>query len=167
MKIHTLEEAFIMELSDIYNAEKQLTKALPKMAKAASDPELARGFETHLRETEGQIERLDRVVELCGIKLKSEKCDAMEGLIAEGDEAVKYTDEGPVRDAMLIAAAQKVEHYEIAGYGTLAELARKLGHDEAAGLLEETLQQEKDTDVKLTELAVGGVNDGALRQAAE
>jgi ferritin-like metal-binding protein YciE len=167
MKIETLQEAFVMELSDIYNAEKQLTKALPKMAKAASDAQLVQGFETHLKETEEQIERIDRLVELCDLKLKREKCDAMEGLIAEGDEVVDMTEEGPVRDAMLITAAQKVEHYEMAGYGSLVELAKKLGLPaQAVQLLQDTLEEEKATDAKLNKLALQGINEKAMRQAA-
>lgn len=166
MKISTLEEAFVHALSDVYSAEKQLTKALPKMAKAASNEELTEGFETHLSETEGQIERLDEVVKLCGIKLEKMTCKAMEGLVEEGNEIIKEIEEGPVRDVMLIAAAQKVEHYEIATYGCLVELARQLGHDDAADLLEETLEEEKATDVKLSEIATGSVNEEAMEAAA-
>jgi ferritin-like metal-binding protein YciE len=167
MKIETLQDAFVMELSDMYNAEKQLTKALPKLAKAASDEKLSQGFETHLKETEGQVERIEKLIELCDIKLKREKCDAMEGLISEGDEVVEMTEEGPVRDAMLITAAQKVEHYEMAGYGSLVELAKKLDlPSEAVQLLQDTLEEEKATDAKLNKLALQSINDQALRQAA-
>lgn len=166
MSIETLEEAFVHELSDIYNAEKQLTKALPKMAKAAANEMLAEGFESHLTETENQVVRIDQVAEICGIKLKRIKCKAMEGLIEEGKEVVEGAEEGPVRDAMLIAAAQKVEHYEIASYGCLVALAEKLGYDKAAKLLIETLDEEKATDVKLSELAVNEVNDEAMQVAA-
>ena len=166
MKIDTLEEAFIHELSDIYSAEKQLTKALPKMAKAATNEMLTEGFETHLEETENQVVRLDQVIESCGIKLKRIKCKAMEGLVEEGKEIMEEIEEGPVRDAMLIAAAQKVEHYEIASYGCLVELAKKLGYEEAAELLSETLEEEKATDEKLNELAVNEVNDEAMQMAA-
>lgn len=166
MKIETLQDAFVHELSDMYNGEQQLTKALPKMAKAATDPKLVAAFETHLRETEGQIELLNRVIESCDIKMVREKCDAMKGLITEGDEIVKSTEESAVRDAMLITAAQKVEHYEIASYGSLVALAEKLGYSEAVGLLQQILEQEKATDRKLNTLAEGGINDKALRQAA-
>lgn len=165
MKIQTLEEAFIHELSDIYSAEKQLTKALPKLAKAATNSTLAEGFQTHLEETEGQIARIDQLVESCGIKLKRIKCKAMEGLVEEGEEIIKEIEEGPVRDAMLIAAAQKVEHYEIASYGTLVEIARQLGYKEVS-LLEETLEEEKATDLKLNQVAISEVNEEALEQAA-
>ncbi len=166
MTIDTLEEAFVHELSDIYNAEKQLTKALPKMAKAAANEMLAAGFETHLTETENQVIRIDQVAEICGIKLKRIKCKAMEGLIEEGKDVIEDGEEGPVRDAMLITAAQKVEHYEIASYGSLVELAKKLGYEEAAGLLAETLEEEKATDEKLNELAINEVNDEAMQVAA-
>lgn len=166
MKINTLEDAFVHALSDIYSAEKQLTKALPKMAKAATNEDLAEGFKTHLEETKGQIERLDQVVESCGIKLKRMTCKAMEGLVAEGQEVIDEIEEGPVRDAMLIAGAQKVEHYEIATYGTLVELAKQLGHDEAADLLTETLNEETATDEKLTDLATTQVNEEAMQMAA-
>src|SRR4051812_41342055 len=121
MKIHSLEEAFVHGLSDIYSAEKQLVKALPKLAKASSNPKLAEGFEKHLEETIGQVERIDQIVEETGIKLERMKCKAMEGLVEEGDETIKEIEEGPVRDVMLIAGAQKVEHYEIATYGCLIE----------------------------------------------
>lgn len=166
MPVKTLQDAFVHELSDMYNAEQQLTKALPKMAEAASDSALADAFETHLKETEGQIAILDRVVEICDIKLKKETCDAMKGLTKEGAEIIDEVDEGPVRDAMLIAAAQKVEHYEIAGYGTLVALAGKLGLTEAADLLGDILDQEKDTDEKLTRIAEDTVNDRAHGMAA-
>jgi len=166
MKITTLEEAFIHGLSDIYSAEKQLTKALPKLAKAASNEKLAEGFLTHLKETEGQIERIDQLVERGKLKLQRMKCKAMEGLVEEGNEVVKEIEEGPVRDAMLIAGAQKVEHYEIASYGTLVELAKKLGYREAAQLLAETLEEEKATDEKLNMIAIKEINDEAMQMAA-
>ncbi len=166
MKIKTLEDLFLHELSDMYNAEKQLTKALPKMAKAASNADLAKGFEMHLKETETHVERLEKVFELCDLKAKREKCDAMEGLIKEGEEIIDDTEEGAVRDAALIGAAQKVEHYEISGYGTLCAIAEKLGHKEAQRLLEKTLNEEKATDQKLNDLALQDVNDEALREAA-
>lgn len=166
MKITSLEEAFIHELSDIYNAEKQLTKALPKLAKAATNPELKQGFEDHLTETEGQVERIENIVEELGLKLKRIKCKAMEGLIEESNEVIQEIEEGAVRDAVLIVGAQKVEHYEIASYGSLVEMAKKLGHDDAAELLEETLEEEKATDEKLSDLAASSVNDEALEMAA-
>ncbi|MNM81789.1 hypothetical protein D3C81_938020 [compost metagenome] len=154
---------FIHELSDIYSAEKQLTKALPKMARASSSPELADAFTVHLEETQGQIERIDQVVETLGIRLKRIKCAAMEGLVEEGKDVIDSIVQGPVRDAALIAAAQKVEHYEIASYGTLAAVAKQLGYKAAVRLLIETLDEERATDEKLTLLAEGGTN----AQAAE
>lgn len=167
MKIETLQDAYIHELSDIYSAEKQLIKALPKMAKAATDPKLAKAFDDHLGETEIQAERLERVAELCEFKLKREKCDAMAGLIEEGRQIIQEVEEGPVRDAMLIAAAQKVEHYEIASYGCLVALSAKLGFPQAAKILDKTLSEEKATDEKLNMLAERSINDRAMRQAAE
>jgi ferritin-like metal-binding protein YciE len=166
MKISTLEEAFIHELSDIYNAEKQLTKALPKLAKAATNEMLTEGFETHLTETEEQVARIEQIIASDGIQLKRVKCRAMEGLIEEGKEIIAEIEAGPVRDAMLIAAAQKVEHYEIAGYGCLVELAKKLGYKNAAKLLATTLEEEKATDEKLNDLAITEVNDEAMQIAA-
>lgn len=165
-KITTLEEAFIHELSDIYSAEKQLTKALPKMAKACTNPTLAGGFTLHLEETQGQVERIDQIVEELGFKLKRITCKAMEGLVEEGDETIKEIEKGPVRDVMLIAGAQKVEHYEIASYGCLIEMAKKLGYKDAAKLLAETLVEEKATDEKLNKIAISNVNDEALKLAA-
>lgn len=166
MKITTIEEAFIHGLSDIYSAEKQLTKALPKMAKAASNPMLVAGFEKHLVETEGQIERIDQIVELLEIKLHRIKCAAMEGLVEEGNETIKEIEKGAVRDVMLIVAAQKVEHYEIATYGGLVELAKQLGYKDAAKLLAKTLEEEKATDIKLNEIATTAVNEEAISHAA-
>ncbi|WP_411834854.1 ferritin-like domain-containing protein [Pseudoxanthomonas mexicana] len=164
MSVKTIEELFIHELSDIYSAEKQLTKALPKLARAASNPDLAAAFEAHLEETQGQIERIDQVVETLDIKLKRIKCAAMEGLVEEGKEIIDSVAAGPLRDAALIGGAQKVEHYEIAAYGTLAALAKQLGYSKALPLLLETLQEEKATDEKLTMLAEQGGNQEAARQ---
>lgn len=166
MKIETLHDAFIHELSDMHNAEKQLTKALTKMAKAANDPRLTDAFETHQEETQNQIEMVEKVFEICETRPKRNKCEAMQGLIEEGNEIIKEVDDGPVRDAMLIAAAQKVEHYEIAGYGSLVALADKLGYGEAADILEEILNQEKETDQKLNMIAEQRINERALRMAA-
>lgn len=165
MAVKSIEELFVHELSDVYSAEKQLTKALPKMARASTNEELAAGFETHLAETEGQIERIDRVVELLDIKLKRIKCQAMEGLIAEGKDVIDEVEAGALRDAALIGAAQKVEHYEIAAYGTLCALGKQLGYTDAVKLLKETLAEEKATDEKLTLLAEGGANQKASRAA--
>lgn len=153
MAIKTAEDLFIHELSDIYSAEKQLTKALPRLARAASNPDLAAAFETHLEETQGQIERIDQVVELLGIRLKRIKCAAMEGLVEEGKEVIEEVEAGALRDAALIGGAQKVEHYEIASYGTLSAIAKQLGYQDAVPLLQATLKEEKATDEKLTILA--------------
>jgi ferritin-like metal-binding protein YciE len=165
-QITTLEEAFIHGLSDIYSAEQQLAKALPKMAKAASNEELASGFEEHLEETKAQIERIDQIVEDLEIDLESMTCEAMKGLVEEDKEVIREVKKGPIRDVMLIAGAQKVEHYEIASYGCLVEIARQLGYEEAVELLEETLEEEKATDEKLTQIAISSVNEEALEMAA-
>lgn len=161
MSVKTMEDLFVHELSDIYSAEKQLTKALPRLAKAADSPKLSQAFESHLEETEGQIERIDQVVELLGIKLKRIKCAAMEGLVEEGKDVIEDVEAGPLRDAALIGGAQKVEHYEIAAYGTLSALAKHLGYKDAIPLLQATLKEEKATDEKLSMLAEGGGNQRA------
>ena len=153
MSVKTLDDLFVHELSDIYSAEKQLARALPRMARAASNPDLAAAFTTHLEETQGQIERIDQVVELMGLRLKRIKCAAMEGLVEEAKEVIDAVEKGPVLDAALIGGAQKVEHYEIASYGTLAALAKQLGQAKAMTLLLATLKEEKATDEKLTMLA--------------
>ncbi len=165
-KITSLEDAFIHELSDIYSAEKQLTKALPKMAKASSNHDLAAGFTSHCDETQGQIERIDQIVDHLGIKLKRVKCLAMEGLVAEGGETIDEVEKGPVRDAMLIVGAQKVEHYEIAAYGGLITIAQALGYDDAVQLLKETLAEEKGADEKLNKVALTEVNQQAVAQGS-
>jgi ferritin-like metal-binding protein YciE len=148
-----LKKIFEEELKDIYWAEKHLTKALPKMAKAASSEDLQAAFEDHLQETEEQVNRLEQVFEICEIKPQAKKCEAMEGLVEEAQDLISEHDEGIVRDAGLIIAAQKVEHYEIAAYGSLRALAQVLGFEDAADLLQETLDEEGQTDKKLTALA--------------
>lgn len=159
MQIKSVEDIFIHLLSDTYSAEKQLTKALSKLSRSAYSDKLTAAFQSHLDETHGQIERIDQVVDSeDGLKLKRIKCAAMEGLIEEANEVIESTDKNEVRDAALIAAAQKVEHYEIASYGTLVTLAEQLGYKKAAKLLKETLEEEKATDVKLTDLAFNNVN---------
>ncbi|APP79276.1 YciE/YciF ferroxidase family protein [Xanthomonas hortorum] len=163
MAIKTIEELFIHELSDIYSAEKQLTKSLPRLARAATEPKLVEAFKVHLEETQGQIERIDQIVELLGIKLKRIKCAAMEGLVEEGREVIEEIEAGPVRDAALIGGAQKVEHYEIASYGTIAAIAKQLGYSDAITLLLATLEEEKATDEKLTLLAEQGSNQKASK----
>lgn len=162
-----LNELFIEELKDIYWAEKHLTKALPKMAKAATSEELRTAFEEHLTVTEGQIERLEEVFELMEMPARAKKCDAMEGLVKESQSVIEDTPKGTsVRDAGLIISAQKVEHYEIAAYGSLAQLAKTMGYQEVANLLNETLEEEKETDQLLTELAVSGINITAENEEA-
>ena len=162
MQIKSVEDIFIHLLSDTYSAEKQLTKALSKLSRSAYSDKLTAAFQSHLDETHGQIERIDQVVDSeDGLKLKRIKCAAMEGLIEEANEVIESTDKNEVRDAALIAAAQKVEHYEIASYGTLVTLAEQLGYKKAAKLLKETLEEEKATDVKLTDLAFNNVNKKA------
>jgi ferritin-like metal-binding protein YciE len=158
MKLNTLKDLLHHELKDLYSAENQLVKALPKMAKAATNEELKAGFEEHLEQTKGHVERLDEIAEMLGIKLTGHKCKAMEGLIEEGAELIGEDAEDSVRDAGLIGAAQRVEHYEMAGYGTARALARQLGHGDIAETLEQTLEEERETDEKLTELAESSVN---------
>lgn len=154
-KIKTLHELFIQEAKDLYSAENQLTKALPKMAKAANDADLKEGFERHLEETRGHLERLERIGKILDFSPKGKKCLAMEGLVAEGEETISEDATPSVKDAALICAAQKVEHYEIAGYGTLRAFAELLGYEEVRELIEETLEEEKATDEKLSEIALG------------
>ncbi|RRS06058.1 ferritin-like domain-containing protein [Aquabacterium soli] len=161
MPIKTVHDLFVHELSDMYSAEKQMTRSLPKMARAAADPQLAAAFEQHLEETQGQVERIDKIVELAGIKLKRIKCVAMEGLIEEAKDTIDEVEKGPVLDAALIGSAQKAEHYEIASYTTLIVLATKLGLDDARKLLSESLAEEKATDEKLGTLATAAKLDEA------
>jgi len=158
MPLTTLEDLLTENLKDLYSAENQLVKALPKMAKAASNPDLRAGFEEHLEQTKTHVERLEQVCKELGVTPKGKKCVAMEGLIEEGKEMIEEDAEDEVRDAGLIAAAQKVEHYEISAYGTARTWAEQLGHDGAAKLLQETLDEEVATDSKLTELATSTVN---------
>lgn len=163
-----LRELFVDSLKDIYWAEKALTKALPKMAKNATTEALVQAIEEHTEVTLKQVERLEQVFELLGEKAVAKKCEAMDGLIKEGEEIMQSTQEGPVRDAGIIAASQKIEHYEIATYGTLCAFAKTLGEDEAAAILEETLTEEKEADVTLTEAAYNSINfDAATEDEAE
>jgi ferritin-like metal-binding protein YciE len=164
MKIETMKDAFIHDLSDIHNAEKQLTKALPKMAEAASGEDLSEAFKNHLKETEEQITKLERVAESCKIKIKRKKCEAMAGLIAEGSQIMKEVEAGAVCDALLIGSAQKIEHYEIASYGFLIAVAKQLDFMDAAEILQDILNEEKQTDEKLNQLALSGVNEEAAQQ---
>lgn len=156
-----LKDLFMHGLKDIYYAENQITKALPKMAEQATAAALRKGFEDHLKETKEQIKRLDQVFELCGEKAQGEKCPAIEGIIKEGEEMMTEIKDGETRDAAMIAAAQAVEHYEIARYGTLIAWAEMLGMKEAQNLLRDTLAEEKDTDAKLNRLAEDKLNKKA------
>jgi ferritin-like metal-binding protein YciE len=162
MKHESLRDLYVDELKDLYSAEHQLLVALPKMAKAASEPKLRQAFEHHLEETRGHVERLEKVCKKLDANPKGKKCKAMEGLIEEGKEVIDGNFEAPVRDAALIAAAQRVEHYEMAGYGCVRTYARLLGDDIGAGLLEKTLHEEGAADKKLTDLAETVINDEAL-----
>jgi ferritin-like metal-binding protein YciE len=155
-----LRDLYIDELKDLYSAENQLVKALPKMAKAAASAELRQGFEKHLKQTQGQVQRLEKIFQALGESPKGKRCKGMEGLIEEGSEAIEEDYEGSVMDAALIGAAQRVEHYEIAGYGTVRSMAETLGEDGHVFLLEQTLEEEKETNEKLTELA-GQINTQA------
>lgn len=158
MKLESLNDVFTDLIRDLYNAETQLVKALPKMAKAASSEDLRTAFESHLEETNTQIERLETICEQLGIRAKGKTCKAMKGLIEEGAEVIELEGDPAAKDAALIAAAQKVEHYEIAGYGTARTFAHLLGEEEAAKLLDETIQEEGAADKKLTEIAESGIN---------
>lgn len=161
----TLHDAFIDELRDTYDAEKQLTKALPKLARAASDPKLRQAFENHLKETHGQIGRLEQVFESLDEKVRGKHCDGIAGIIEEGKSIMAEDFDATTMDACLIAAGQRAEHYEIAAYGTLVAWAQAMGHTEAARLLQQTLDEEKTADKKLSSLAEGGINQEAADAA--
>ncbi len=158
MKLESLRDLLVEQLQDLYDAENRITKALPKMAKAATSPALKAAFEKHLRETEGQVKRLEQVFEALGETAKTKTCKAMQGLIAEGEETIQENAEPEVRDAALIASAQRVEHYEMAGYGTVRSYAKLLKEDSCVRLLTQTLEEEKATDEALTELAESTIN---------
>ena len=162
MELETLKDLYIHELKDLYSAENQIIKALPKMAKAATNEELIAGFEEHLEQTEKHASRLEQILESHGETSRGPKCKGMEGVIAEGDEMIKEDAEDDVRDAGLIAAAQRVEHYEMAGYGCARTYAELLGDTKGAKLLQKTLEEEKATDEKLTELAKSTINVEAM-----
>ena len=160
-----LKELFVEELRDIYWAEKHLVKSLPKMRKAATSQELATAFEEHLAVTEQQVGRIEQVFEILDMAPRAKKCEAMEGLVKEAQGVIEDTDTGSAtRDVALIIAAQKVEHYEIATYGSLVQLAKTMGQDEIADLMQQTLDEEKETDALLTELAVSGINLNAEQE---
>ena len=166
MPAKNLHELFVDELKDIYDAEKQLTKALPKMAKATDSQELRAAFEEHLEITRMQVNRLEEVFKSLGMAARGKTCEGMKGLIEEGQEMMEEVEQGPTLDAALISAAQKVEHYEIASYGTLATFAEILGHQDAKDLLGQTLEEEKEADEKLTEIA-GQINFEAEAEEGE
>jgi ferritin-like metal-binding protein YciE len=158
MQMESLQDLFIDQLKDLYNAENQLIKALPKMAQAATAPELQNAFKEHLEQTKGHAARIEQIFESLGSSPKGKKCKAMEGLIEEGKEQIEEDAEPEVMDAGLIAAAQRVEHYEIAGYGCVKAYAKALGDEKATRLLDQTLQEEGETDKKLTKLADSLIN---------
>jgi ferritin-like metal-binding protein YciE len=166
MSLDSLEKLFLEELKDVYNAEKQLIRALPRMAKAAESPELQQAFTKHTKETEGQIQRLEKVFQQLGQSARGKTCKGMQGLVEEGKEVMEKEGEGPVIDAALIASAQRVEHYEIAAYGCLRTYAQLLGLDQAVQLLQQTLEEEEATDKILTELGESGINEAAAAGGA-
>ena len=161
----TLHDMFIDELRDTYDAEKQLTKALPKLAKAATNAKLRTAFETHLQETQGQIDRLERIFQSLDEKVRGKHCDGIAGIIEEGKSIMEEELDETTMDACLIAAGQRAEHYEMAAYGTLVAWAQAMGHTEAAKLLQQTLEEEKAADKKLSGLAEGGINQSAAETA--
>jgi ferritin-like metal-binding protein YciE len=160
--MNSLKELFEEEIKDLYNAEKQITKALPKMIKAASNQQLKEGMQRHLIQTEEHARRLEEVAKLCGFRPTGKVCKAMQGLVEEANEVLKEGKPSPVLDAALIASAQRVEHYEIAGYGTAIQFAKLLGHTEAMNLMLQTIKDEEATDQKLTQIAESQVNTEAL-----
>jgi ferritin-like metal-binding protein YciE len=158
MAARKLDDIFLMTLKDIYHGEKQIVKALPKMAKHAESPQLKEALQQHLEETKGQVARLERVFQMLEKPVRGETCEAIKGLIEEGEDVIEKADGGAVRDAGMIAVGQAIEHYEMARYGTLVAWARQLEMAEAASLLDETLQQEKRADAKLNAIALEEVN---------
>ena len=165
MSVENLQELLIDELKDLYSAEKQIVQALPKIAKATTSPELSEALLSHLEETKCQVQRLEKIGEIVGKKLTGKTCAGMKGVLSEGSEVLDDTEKGVLRDVALIAAAQRVEHYEMAGYGSAREFANQLGLSDVADLLEETLDEEKAADEKLTKIAKT-LNGAALREAA-
>jgi ferritin-like metal-binding protein YciE len=164
MSVESLNELLLDELKDLYSAEKQIVRSLPKLAKAVTNPELSEALLTHLEETKGQVERLEKISELVGKKLTGKTCVGMKGVLDEGSEVLEETKKGTVRDAALIAASQRVEHYEMAGYGSARDFAKILGLSEVASLLEATLEEEKAADKTLT--SISGVINRDAKQAA-
>jgi ferritin-like metal-binding protein YciE len=166
VQLNSLEDVFQHELADLYSAEQQLVQALPQMANAASTDELRKAFENHLQETRGHVTRLDEIFGQIGKSIPSETCQAMQGLIKEGEEIIQTQGDTAAKDAALIAAAQRVEHYEIAAYGTARTLAGELGYDDAKDLLDQTLDEESDADKLLTKIATGGMLASGINKEA-
>ncbi|MEA2712587.1 MAG: hypothetical protein QOK27_548 [Gemmatimonadales bacterium] len=167
MSLDSLESLFIEELRDIYNGEKQILRALPKMAKAAESAELSQAFTKHLKETQGHVQRLEKILRELDQAVRGKQCKGMMGLLEEGKEKLEEDGDAAVLDAALIASAQKVEHYEIAAYGCLRTYAQLLGYDQVAKLLEQTLAEEEAADKKLTQLGEGGINEAAAATAGK
>jgi len=165
VKLESLHDLYLSELSDLYSAEQQIVKALPKVIKHTESPELREALENHLEETRGHVERLESIFEMHGESATRTKCKGMEGVLAEGDEMIGKDAPAAVRDAAIISACQRVEHYEIAAYGTVRTYAEQLGHEKAATLLQETLEEERAADEKLTSLAEERINVEATRTA--
>lgn len=165
-EFNSFNDLFVNQIEDLYDAENRLTKALPKMAEAASSTQLRRAFEQHLSETQGHVSRLETIFREMNIEPKRETCEAMKGLIAEGEEMIKAHGDPAIKDAALIAAAQRVEHYEISGYGTARSFARRLGLTQAANLLQQTLNEEAAADEKLNQIAEASVNVQAAARTA-
>ncbi|MEA2599806.1 MAG: hypothetical protein QOF89_798 [Acidobacteriota bacterium] len=165
MELDSLQKLYVEELKDLYSAEKQILQALPRMAKKASNAQLKAAFQEHVQVTQGQLERLDQIFEGLGKSPRGKKCKAMEGLVEEGKETMQEDMDDDVMDAALIAAAQRIEHYEIAGYGTVRTYAQLLGEKDAAKLLQQTLDEEGDADKKLTQLAESTINVEAMAEA--
>lgn len=166
MSVKTFEELLIDELKDLYSAEKQIVRALPKIAKGTTSPELREALLSHLEETKGQLQRLEQIADIVGKKMTGKTCAGMKGVLEEGSEMLEDTEKGTVRDAGLISAAQRVEHYEMAGYGSAREFARVLGWNDVASLLDETLAEEKAADKKLSTIAAS-INKQAKKETAK
>src|SRR3954451_21389898 len=162
MSVKTMDDLFVATLKDIYYAEKQILKALPGMVKKATGPELKKALETHRKETEGQVDRLDQVFKTLDVAARGKRCDAIEGIIAEAKEHMEEIEDNQVLDAGMIGSAQAVEHYEICRYGTLIEWAKDLGHEDAIGLLQQNLEEEKNADRLLSQIAKSSSNRKAM-----
>jgi ferritin-like metal-binding protein YciE len=163
MKVNSLKQLYVEELKDAFDAENQIVKALPKIIKSASTPKLREAIEAHLQQTKGHVQRLEQIFKGLGEPAKAKKCDGLRGILEEGEKTISDGEQGPVLDAGLIAGAQRVEHYEMAAYGSLKTWAAELGETQAVQLLEETLNEEKEADKKLTEIAKSSVNAEASR----